>query len=65
MSKLSVRIDKKALRGIGLLRIDGVDRITPLILMEVADLCFENYKTCDSGCSLGRCRWLLEVGFSG
>ena len=47
MSEVTVRIEDKGFGGIPMLRIGGVDRITPLVLIEVADLCFENYKTCD------------------
>lgn len=47
MSKLTVELDQSHGRGMDLLRIGGAETITPLVLIEVSDLCLERYKACD------------------
>lgn len=47
MSAINVELDTSHGRGMLLLRISGVEAITPLVLIEVADLCQERYKACD------------------
>lgn len=43
MSELTVRIDNQGQMSIPMLRIGGVESITPVVLIEVADLCFKQY----------------------
>lgn len=45
MSEVTIKLESLG-RGMHLLRIGGVDAITPLVMLEVAELCLEKCETC-------------------